>query len=510
MSRRSRCALILISVAWVVLLLLKPSQGAPLWFDEGWSLVVARTWATTGVYARPLLGEPISSVGMAQPPTATLPVGLSFRWFGVGIWQGRLPGLLFTLGAVVLISLLAARCYDLSVAAVTLGVLLLMMPHGEIHPVLIGRQALAEMPMVFYLLAGYLCFGASRRRPWLFLPSAAAYFGLALTTKGHVLPFWLVSLVVPLCLAVAGRKWRLVVMVMLVMSGSLGAAQLVAALRRHLEGDLFLYGAPMEGLYSVTALVLAPHVRLSSLATLFAVGQPTLFGIVYASLQLWKERRSLLTSLDLPAFLRLSLWTLTASWLTWYVMLSVGWPRYLFPPAVLGSVYVAALLLECLPGLDLREAVRHLARALARRRMGGDALRAAVALWLIALAVPLSVHLLRVTFSQDPNSAVLRTTDYLNASAGRVDVIETYDSELLFLLERPYHYPPDQVQVELNRRTFLGQDVEIPYDPLIADPDYLVVGRHSRMWGLYAPVTAAGEFELVATFDPYQVYRRVR
>jgi hypothetical protein len=82
--------------------------------------------------------------------------------------------------------------------------------------------------------------------------------------------------------------------------------------------------------------------------------------------------------------------------------------------------------------------------------------------------------------------------------------------ELIVLLNRRYHYPPDEIQLKLNRRTFLGQDVVIDYDPMAADPDYLVVGPHSRMWHLYDPILKAGSFRLILERSRYKVYERIR
>jgi hypothetical protein len=76
--------------------------------------------------------------------------------------------------------------------------------------------------------------------------------------------------------------------------------------------------------------------------------------------------------------------------------------------------------------------------------------------------------------------------EFLNSQTPPGALIETYDSELVFLLNRPYHYLPDQIHVELIRRTFLYDDATlIDYNPLTANPDYLVVGPHSKQWRLY-------------------------
>jgi len=52
--------------------------------------------------------------------------------------------------------------------------------------------------------------------------------------------------------------------------------------------------------------------------------------------------------------------------------------------------------------------------------------------------------------------------------------------------------------------------VPIDYDPLAADPDYLVVGPYSRVWQLYDPVLAMGAFRLLHAYSRYDVYERVR
>lgn len=509
MTGRQRVTSVVVAFLWAVLLLLRPLQGTRLWFDEGWSLVVAKTWALTGVYARPLMGTPISAVGMAQPFSSTFPIGLSFRLLGVGIWQGRLPGLLVTIGALILVYRLTVQIYSVPIALGTLAVLLFCMPHAEIHPALVGRQALAEMPMVFYLLAGYVCLSASWRRPLLFAPASAAYWGIALTTKAHVLPFWLVSVLVPCGVAVAAKKPRMVAIVGGVAVASLVAACLMGHGTARLEEGLPLYGAPMEGLYTVTAFVLDPRIRAAAIVTAFALSQPAISGIAYAASRLRRERCWNSSSCDWATIVRLSMLCLALVWLAWYAMLSVGWVRYLFPPVFLASPHVSALLYRYSSRFHVRETVRRLAAVIAGRRIDGDAIRAAVAVWILVVAAPPTAAMLLATYTVSPNRDVVEVTGYLNAIAADGEVIETYDSELLFLLDGPCHYPPDQVQVELNRRTFLRRSSLVNYDPLVGRPTYLVVGPFGRMWDLYGPVVRAGAFDLIATFGPYQVFRRV-
>jgi hypothetical protein len=84
------------------------------------------------------------------------------------------------------------------------------------------------------------------------------------------------------------------------------------------------------------------------------------------------------------------------------------------------------------------------------------------------------------------DASVREVAQFLNTQTPVGSLVETYDSELFFLLNRPYHYPPDDLNIKFVRRTFLYQDAtNIDYNPLAADPDYLILGPHSRQWKLY-------------------------
>ena len=49
----------------------------------------------------------------------------------------------------------------------------------------------------------------------------------------------------------------------------------------------------------------------------------------------------------------------------------------------------------------------------------------------------------------------------------------------------------------------------LDYDPLEADPDYLVVGPFSRRYQLYDKTINDGNFVLIAGYPGYEVYERV-
>jgi hypothetical protein len=482
-------------------------SGPPMWWDEGWTLAVARTWVEHGHYGRLLAGQ-LAPPGLEAAFTVTAPIALAFKLFGVGIWQGRLFGVGCLVGAVALMYLLALRLYDRRVAFGTLFVLLLMPMHPQLHALIMGRQVLAELPMLAYLLAGYVCLLAALDRSAWYLPVAAALWGMALVTKLQLLPFFLVSLLLPLGLALLARRWRTAIVLGVGLAGVLLAMRgflLAWSLAIH---DHTLPPTPLNGLYGMTALVLTTFNRLQALRMLLIAGLPLLFGLAYAA---WRQlvRREGLALETGRDTLRLALLALAGSWFGWFVLLSVGVPRYMFPPVFVGSIFIAALLSE-LTGHWHLHATLERASGVLRRRLDRQVAGAWLALCWFALTVLITLVSLNSYYLNYDNRAAVELADYLNTQTPTSARVETYESEIHFLLNRPYHYPPDQLHIELGRRSLLKQQVTIDYDPLASDPDYLVVGRFARENRLYEPVIASGAFRLLREYEGYKLYERVR
>ena len=100
-------------VGWAVLALvllglgLWNLDGPPMWWDEGWTLSVARHWAEDGRYGWLRDGAPAQS-GLEASFAVTLPVGVVMRVLGAGVWQGRVFGVLCATGATLLLAALPA------------------------------------------------------------------------------------------------------------------------------------------------------------------------------------------------------------------------------------------------------------------------------------------------------------------------------------------------------------------------------------------------------------------
>lgn len=505
MDNRSRVATGALLVFLVFLATFRLESAPPLWWDEGWTLSVARNWVERGHYGRLLDGK-LGPPGLEAAFPITVPVAVSFRLLGVGVDQGRIPGLGYTFLTLALVYYLALRLYNRSVALATLVVLTFMPAYFDLHPILTGRQVLGEMPSLFYLLAGYACFLSATRRPVGALTSATFFWTIALLTKGQVLPFWAFSMLVPLLMFVYRKDWKTAVLFGVPFAASLAVFRFVISVGRFLLQDQKIALAPVTGLYEVTAFVGSIPAHLFALIVLFLFGIPTLLALYYASWSFIVSKDRLQTHADA---VRLSLLVVAGSWFCWYVVFSVGWIRYLFPATFIGSIFEAAMLYDLTNRYSVSFTSYQSASVLTR--FNRHSLGALLATFLVVTSVPRTLAMFYKTYVSDADASVQQAAQFLNIYAAPRALIETYDSELLFLLNRPYHYPPDQVHVELIRRTFLYQDdVSIDYDPLAANPDYLVVGPHSKQWHLYDPVLKTGAFRLLRHYRRYDLYERVR
>ena len=496
-----------VAAAALIILGLWNLGGPGVWWDEGWTMSVARNVAERGHYGRLLDGQ-LAPPGLEAAFPVTAPIALSFELFGVGIWQGRLFGVLCTVAALALMYYLALRLYNRAVAIGTLFVLLLMPMHAQLHALLVGRQALAEMPMLFYLLAGYAALLAALRRPLWLLP-ATIIWGVAVISKAQVMPFWELSLLVPLGLAALRRQWREAGLFGSALVGSLMVSKLLIAAYALLLQGHSLPTVPLSGLVDVIALNTLPLTRWYALRNMLVFCSPALCGLVYA---LWRNLRSREPGIDAArmALVRLALLALSGSWLLWFLLLSASLIRYMFPPAFIAALFVSAWLSDLSQGFDIRGTLGRAGSALSLRRLDRRTLGALLAILIVTGTLPFGILALYRNYSSDDSRAALKVAAMLNTQTPPGTRIETYESELHFLLNRPYHYPPDQVHVDLNHRMLLDEHVTIAYDPLAADPDYLVVGTFAGWNGLYDPVIQSGAFHLIDHVDSYDIYQRVR
>ena len=508
LNHKSQIATIFLLGLMVIILSVYKLETVPeLWWDEGWTISVARNWVELGHYGRLLNGE-LHSAGLSGHFPVVASVALSFKVFGIGIWQARLPGVLYMLGALGVMYFLGYQLYGRMIALWTIIALTLMTVSMETNALIIGRQVLGEMPALFFLVSGYAFMVlALQKKVWLVLPMAIMG-GIAITSKAQVMPFWLLSLAITFILSLYRQNWKAALVLGVGALGSCFFAEVVGLIQVWMLSGKTVPGEPIEGLYGITALVFDLLTRFRSVRAVLIVGLPTIIGYGYTTWNYFRQIRSKRDS-DYQEIATMALLSFGLSWLAWFVLLAHNVGRYFFPSMFIGSIFLAKFLGDMTSQFNLAETVKNTSAVFLNLRITRQTIAALMALLIMAATMSLTIFGLIHEFSQKSDIAAQEVADYVNKSTPEDAFIETYDSELFFLLHRPYHYPPDQVSVEVTRRQDFDPDTPIHYDPLEADPDYLIVGNFSRKGDLYTNVLESGAFRIVKIIPPYEIYERV-
>lgn len=476
----------------------------PAWWDEGWTLMVARNWVEQGHYGLYQDGLP-RDAGLAGHFPVVAMVALSFKIFGVGVWQGRLPIVLTTLAALALLYYFSNQWWGRKVALGTV-IVSLFLAAPQVSILNIGRQTMGEVPALCFLLAGYACLELAFKYSRYWLIVTAVFWGLCIATKSQPLPFWIVSVSFYIIACIVRREWRKNGWVLLTTFASITIYQLIKSIPAMLDQSTASSNM-VEGLMGITGLVLDKNVRWLAMVMVINYGLPTLLGLSWSGWKLLQEVRDR-KKLIFPE--KWAIWGFASSWFAWYLLLGTFWVRYLLPAVVIAGPFIAASLSDLTRGYDFKWVIRHSALLMTgkEKRLGFQAL---FCLLLIIMALTINLKMTIISFNEtlinNPQAAAQKLQEIIPAGA----LVETYESEIMFLAPSvQFHFPPDQTSVKAIERGNLDPGKSVNYDPLEANPDYVLVGIFGWMWGIYNNVTDPGIYKLQASFNGYQLYSRVR
>ncbi len=484
---------VLVAVAAVVFLAAYNLTTYPVtWFDEGSHLHVPKTLVRFGVYAdyssegfRPY--GPTLGVG----PTVMLPIAAALHFFGVGLLQARLVMLCYLLAAVWLFTRFARSLGGPQLAWCATALLISSRGVGLLE---YGRQVLGEVPALCFLIAALWLWFASWEQPsWLRLVGVGLLFGAAVVTKPQfflvIAPglavAWLANqlhyrlaaqrlFVVPALIAAVCLAGWLGSVIFLLAPGS--AAENWATLRESAGG---------------AALAFSPErMRRSAVELLSARGYlgalvPVL---VYSALRALPRRREAQQWGVITIFVALNL--------AWYVFASVGWLRYAFPGLALASLLVARFFLSIL---------RNLAAGLAADTT--RALRWATAAWLaVMIALPLATTVADIVRPPPDHAAAMAA--YLDAHVEPGALIESWETEMGFLTDHNYHFPPARLLNQIVRHVYLGGPPPWDYYRGLEEGNarYLLIGPFADGIDLYRSDTIARGFTPVVRIGRYELY----
>jgi hypothetical protein len=142
------------------------------------------------------------------------------------------------------------------------------------------------------------------------------------------------------------------------------------------------------------------------------------------------------------------------------------------------------------------------------KRLNRESRRVLLAVGLLLVMIGVTIHERYAIRGRDDDRDLMTVAAFLQTHTQPAELIETYDSELFLFLNRPYTYAPADVLVQIIRHhQRLGPSPT--YDPLSANPHYLVVGDYGRWAGFYKPLLEQNRIRLVKTIGRYQIYEPV-
>ena len=363
--------LAIILIILLFLIFYRLDNWPSVWWDEGWTLSAARNWIEQGHLGNYLDGQPIPPRLPLRFPVV-VPVALSMKLFGIGTWQGRLPGVIFTIMSLALVGHLCNKMFDRKTGVFTI-VIIFCFSVFVFHPLNIGRQVMAEMPMMFYLLGGYFLIWLAISKSPIWGVGAALFFGVAIHAKLQVPPFWLASIIISTWMSISLLQRRITRILLGVAIGSTVVAIFVLWVQNIIMPGSFEGPELIKILLNTVIFVPIWFIRISALNKSSYLA-PLLLGFIWAGWHTWgylsAGRHSKNNQLNQDEaniiIMRSALWGLGASWLFWYSVMAIDWIRYMFPPFFIGSIFIAAYLGEITNGFDLRLLVKQSSAVLLR------------------------------------------------------------------------------------------------------------------------------------------------
>lgn len=479
-----------------IFLLIGLNKTPNLWFDEAWSLMVAKSWVQNGVYGRQLVGQFISANGMAQPITSTAWIALSFKLFGVGLWQARLPFTLITAASIFFLFKITYMLFGKRAAYLSVFVTIFL-TNPEFQLLWYGRQAIAEAPLVLYLLAGYFFFRKSFKNKALII-LAILFWGFAFNAKGQALPFLSIGLLIPILISINKKDWKVMRLFLSALLGALIVYFILLSIEIRLENGLATYGK-MEDLIKTVALVTNFQVHMWTIYYLLVFGTLSIVSLFWETKKIKRVNNSWGRN-NVDFYIRVSIYIMLSSWLIWFVFLSIGWPRYFVPIFFISCIFQGHLLDN---GIEFFKTFTP--RII--KKSTYIILFSLLGLFLIQMNIRSGISLYQNGFRE--KQELEDVLSYLEEHTELNEVIETYDAEIVYFTNNLSHYPPDQIQLELNKRIYLFEENSIEYYLSDTIHDYIIIGPMSNRWKLYESIIKQDNYHKIFENQFYLIYKNL-
>jgi len=483
-------------IAVLFLALYNLEHWPPTRYDEGVHLLVAKKLALEGKYR----------FGPALGPTVFFPVAAAFRVAGVGLLPARVIMVGYLLLCVAAFYALNRYLGGWKVA--TAGTLLLVSSPG-VNILRWGRQVLGEVPATLFFLLGILLWlrtlnggRGDRQRGKLIL--SGVFLGLAILTKNQfflLVPAWVL-------LWIANRLYYrqanhstfalpLFSAMVCVLAWYVGQAVFFPSGGRLASHNLQEWSnALSRGMFTFSPARMLDAIR-------FLLGQDAFYawvlpGILYAVLLALRRSKEGLK------------WALLAFvvivWLGWFIVFSVGWPRYAFLPLVVTAIFIAQFFHDWTGEYQLpfRELWKNIRLGQYDPILAGRAVL--TVLFLLMVIRPLQGRFTEVVSEGD--DAPQRMASYIVAHVPPDAEIETYDPEVCFLSGYDCRFPPSEIMDAAIKYVWYNTSPPSEYyDFRQHGAPYLLIGEFGRWTHVYAPEVVGEHYDLVVSIAGYELYK---
>jgi hypothetical protein len=179
------------------------------------------------------------------------------------------------------------------------------------------------------------------------------------------------------------------------------------------------------------------------------------------------------------------------------VTLSIDFPRYA-APGLLCACLPAAVFISALFRWSNENLLAWRSRPIQLTKRTRTYAAIALAAWGVANVTLVARSVVaRPSYNQDLQA----TARFLNETVGPAEVIDTYDTALFYLLDRPFVYPPDDYHLQTRAERAAAHSM--PLDP---SAKYLVIGDWSDMFEIASPIPP--EFRKLRAFGQFTIYVR--
>jgi 4-amino-4-deoxy-L-arabinose transferase-like glycosyltransferase len=505
-ARGEKIVLLLLLVGLPLLMFYNLELNPRPWHDEGAYLTLARTIVEDGHYAiRNSEGYQTFGAVQSVGPTVVLPVALSFKLLGVGLVQGRLVAVIFSLITLMCLFLTASNLFDRATALTAVIVLLSSSATGFM---IYGRQVLGEIPAFGFFLMGWLLLSKGMKPGNKFLyPLSGVFFGAAIITKNQYFITLVLTFIVLIILDLIYYRTKLV----WPLTGALAVSCLCYAAWwgwqfNYYGADVFQENeAKLRQLGSATTYLSIGKI-ISTLRYFAGTSSGHLYlywglpaVIFMLALSIHKSKNGLATAF---LFVFYILWML-------YMIWSTPWSLYYLAPMAIAAIFIARIAVILAKSLArnsneiLQEAKQLLTEHASPSVQFNLSMGALIALVSFGLwtGYQLQTRIRDNVFDPiglfEPDiSAPLnysephQAAEYLNKNIDKSKTIETWERELGILSNHRFHYPDQSLLGESYVAIFReGQ----PYQRLggeyfaTARPDFLIIGWYGRHYQLYNP-----------------------